>query len=181
MAALFKRNLGPVLWHNPLPLSILNPSLPTFFNYVLCLAWIFSFSFWSDYHNPQVGKDATSLSSHKTRQKGVLIHIPGVLFLNVTLHLNPFRRSIHYLVRQLTIAAAIVMTMNDIYEMIQRFQNAFFLFDHSSKPENYLLSSTFYSKHIGKLRDLSKDMEFRGQIFRCQSPLPFSMKYFKTQ
>lgn len=69
-------------------------------------------------------------------------------------------RSIHYLVRQLTIAAAIVMTMNDIYEMIQRFQNAFSCLITAANLRTTYCHPHFTGKHIGKLRDLSKDMEF---------------------
>lgn len=79
-------------------------------------------------------------------------------------------RSIHYLVRQLTIAAAIVMTMNDIYEMIQRFQKCF-LFLVQQQTWELLIVIHILQVSTLEVRDLSKDMELVwGQIFRCQSP-----------
>ena len=106
-----------------------------------------------------MGKDATSLTSPQNKTKGVLTHIPGVLFLNVTLHLNPFREE-HSLPSKTThYCAAIVMTMNDIYDMIQKFQNAFSGLITATNLRTTYCHPHFTGKHVEKLRDLSKDVE----------------------
>lgn len=96
---------------------------------------------------------------HKTRQKESLrtSQVSSSWMSPSTWTLSG--RSIHYLVRQLTIAAAIVMTMNDIYDMIQKFQNAFSGLITATNLRTTYCHPHFTGKHVEKLRDLSKDVE----------------------
>lgn len=87
------------------------------------------------------------MTSPQNKKKGVLIHTPSVLFLNVTLHLNFFSEEHSLPSRATTIIIAIVITINDTYALIQNLQNAvkgFILLGHHNKPEHYLLSLAFY-------------------------------------
>lgn len=110
---------------------------------------------------PKLEKMPLVWPPHKTRQKESLFTsqvssswmTPSIWTLS--------GRSVHYLVRQLTIAAAIVMTTNDIYDMIQKFQNAFSCLITATNLRTTYCHPHFTGEHIEKLRDLSKDVEFK--------------------
>ena len=102
------------------------PSLPNSLNDVFCLAQEFEFSAsGQDHHGiSKLEKMSPVWPPHKTGQKESSFTpqvssswlSPCIWTLSV--------RSIHNLVRQLAIVVAIVMTTNDIYDMIQNLQNA---------------------------------------------------------
>lgn len=164
-----------------LPLSILNSKLAHFLQLCSLLGLDIRFQLLvkTSHTIPKLEKMPLVLAPIKQDRKSPYSH-PRCPLLECHPPRTLSGRSIHYLVRQLTIAAAIVMTVNDIYEMIQRFQNAFSCLITAANLRTTYCHPHFTGKHIGRLRDCPRTWNSRSD-FPMSRSTPFSMKYFKTQ